>query len=177
MSSEPPPDPSSSSDPSAEVVIRPIRIEDTEEVYLLRLQPGALEFTLAFPSLRPDVTRRFIENLGPDDHTFVAILDGQIVGMAGLHVGQGRRRHMADLGMSVHDRFQGRGIGRKLLAALLDVADNYLGLARVELEVLPDNVPAIRLYESMGFEHEGRKRKAIRRHGKLVDGLVMGRIH
>jgi len=157
-------------------VIRPIRAEDAEGAYQLRLQPGALEFTLAFPSQRPDETNRFLERLGPDDHTFVAVLDGQVVGIAGLHVGQGRRRHSASLGMSVHDQFQGRGIGRKLLAALLDVADNYLGLARVELEVLPDNTRAIRLYESMGFEHEGCKRRAVFRGGKHWDGLIMGRL-
>ena len=78
--------------------------------------------------------------------------------------------------MMVHDQFQGRGIGRKLLAALLDVADNYLGLVRVELEVFPDNARAIRLYEGMGFEPEGRKRKAIFRHGEHQDGLLMARV-
>jgi putative acetyltransferase len=171
MSAEP------SSEPSpSDVVIRPVRAEDAEGAYQLRLQPGALEYTLAFPSQRPDETYRFIERMGPDDHTFVAVLDGQIVGLAGMHVGKGRRRHSASLGMSVHDQFQGRGIGRKLLAALLDVADNYLGLTRVELEVLPDNAPAIHLYESMGFEHEGCKRKAILRGGKLWDGLMMARL-
>jgi putative acetyltransferase len=170
MSSEPLPDPSS------DVVIRPVRTEDAEGAYRLRLQPGALEFTLAFPSQRPEATHRWIEGLGPQDHTFVAVLDGQIVGLAGMHVGQGRRRHTADLGMSVHDQFQGRGIGRKLLAALLDVADNYLGLTRVELEVLPDNAPAIRLYESMGFEHEGCKRKAVFRKGQHWDALLMARL-
>jgi putative acetyltransferase len=166
----------SSPDPSSEVVIRPIRAEDAEGAYQLRLQPSSLDFTLAFPSMRPDQTRRFIESLGPDDHTFIAVLDGEVIGIAGLHVKQGRRRHTADLGMSVHDQFQGRGIGRKLLAALLDVADNHLGLVRVELEVFPDNVRAIRLYESMGFEHEGCKRKSVFRKGKHQDGLMMARL-
>jgi len=78
--------------------------------------------------------------------------------------------------MGVHDQFQGRGIGRKLLEALLDVADNYLGLVRVELEVMPDNERAIHLYESVGFEHEGRKRKAIFRGGQHIDGLMMARL-
>jgi len=166
----------SSPDPSSEVVIRPIRAEDAEGAYQLRLQPSSIECTLAFPSLRPEQTRRWIESLGPDDHTFVAVLEGQIVGQAGLHVDQGRRRHVGSLGMCVHDQFQGRGIGRKLLAALLDIADNFLGLVRVELEVFPDNTPAIRLYESAGFEHEGSKRKAIFRKGRYCDGLMMARL-
>jgi putative acetyltransferase len=59
---------------------------------------------------------------------------------------------------------------------LLHVADNFLGLIRVELEVYPDNVRAIRLYESCGFEHEGRKKKALWRHGEHQDILMMARL-
>jgi len=161
---------------ASDVVIRPIRAEDVEGAYLLRLLPNVRYYTLALPSLRPGDTVRWIDSLGPDDHVFVAEVDGQIVGTAGLHVGDRRRRHTASIGMGVHDQFQGRGIGRKLLEALLDVADNYLGLVRVELEVMPDNERAIHLYESVGFEHEGRKRKAIFRGGQHIDGLMMARL-
>ena len=78
--------------------------------------------------------------------------------------------------MMVHDEFQGRGVGRRLLEALLDVADNYLGLIRVELEVMVDNERAIRLYEHCGFIQEGRKRQAIRRGDGYVDTLLMARV-
>src|SRR5215216_1133973 len=74
----------SSPDPSSEVVIRPIRAEDAEGANQLRLLPSSVEFTLAFPSLRLEQTRRWIESMSPDDHVFVAVLDGQIVGQAGL---------------------------------------------------------------------------------------------
>jgi putative acetyltransferase len=96
--------------------------------------------------------------------------------MCGLHVYPGKRRHSATFGMSVADDLQGRGIGTKLMAAMLDVADNYLGLVRVELEVLVDNPRAIHLYERMGFEREGCKRKAVFRGGQYVDALVMARL-
>lgn len=161
---------------SGEVVIRPIRPEDAESAYVLRVLPSVIDGTLALPSTRITDTRRRIESLGPDDHTFVAVLDGQVVGMAGLHVKSGKLRHTGSLGIMVHDQFQGRGIGRKLMEALLDIADNHLGLARVELEVFPDNHRAIRLYESLGFEHEGRRRKAVWRHGELQDDLIMARV-
>lgn len=158
------------------VLIRPVRPEDTEGVYALRLLPTVLDGTLALPSGRIEETHQRLSSYGPDMHSFVAILEDQIVGMAGLHVGTGRRRHTASLGMMVHDRFQGLGIGRKLLAALLDVADTYLGLARVELEVFPDNARAISLYESVGFEREGYKRKAVWRRGGHQDSIMMARI-
>ena len=159
-----------------QALIRPVRAEDAEAVHEIRRQPSVVEFTLAVPSERVADNRRFLEALGPDDHVLVAEVGGRVVGIAGLHVKRGRERHCAWLGMSVHDQFQGRGLGRRLVEALLDVADNHLGLSRVELEVMADNARAIQLYERCGFEHEGRKRQAIRRHGAYVDALLMGRL-
>ena len=161
---------------SGELAIRPITLDDADGVYRLRRQPSVLANTLSIPSIRPEAVRRRLEGYGPDDHVFVAVLDGEVVGMAGLHVGTGKLRLGGSIGMMVHDEHQGRGIGRRLLDALLDVADNYLGLARVELEVLADNARAIRLYERSGFEHEGRKRRAVLRYGDFQDILVMGRL-
>jgi putative acetyltransferase len=161
---------------SAEVEIRPIRPDDAEAIHLLRLLPSSIDNTMAIPSERVTRSQSRIDSSGPDDHVFVAVLDGQVVGMAGLHVGTGKGRHSADLGIMVHDQFQGRGIGRELMDMLLHMADNFLGLARVELQVYPDNVRAIKLYESCGFEQEGRRRKAVWRHGEHQDVLVMGRI-
>ena len=161
---------------SSEVEIRPIRSEDAEAVYALRLLPSVIDGTMAIPSARLEETQARLARLGPDDHTFVAVVDGQVVGMAGLHVEAGKRRHTGNIGMMVHDQFQGRGIGRELLEALLHVADNFVGLVRVELEVYADNERAIRLYESCGFEHEGRKKKAVWRHGEHQDVLAMGRV-
>ena len=54
--------------------------------------------------------------------------------------------------------FQGRGIGSALMAALVDVADNWLDLKRLELKVYVDSAPAIRLYQKVGFEVEGTYR-------------------
>jgi putative acetyltransferase len=161
---------------SSEVEIRPIRSEDAGAVHALRQLPSVIDGTMAIPSMRIEETQRRLASLGADDHTFVAVVDGEIVGMAGLHVEPGKRRHTGSIGMMVHDQFQGRGIGRELLEALLHVADNFLGLIRVELEVYPDNERAIGLYESAGFEHEGRKRKAVWRHGEHQDVLGMGRV-
>lgn len=157
-------------------IIRPICPDDAAAVHTLRLLPSVLRNTTPMPSLRLDDVRKRIDALGPDDHQFVAELDGAVVGMAGLHVGTGKWRHVGEIGIFVHDDFQGRGIGRALMHALLDVADTYLGLVRVELSVIPDNVVAVRLYESLGFEREGVKRQALMVEGRLADLLMMGRL-
>ncbi|OUQ80105.1 GNAT family N-acetyltransferase [Flavonifractor sp. An10] len=87
-----------------------------------------------------------------------------------------RRRHSGGLGIMVRTDCQGQGIGTALLEAVLDLADNWLMLRRVELEVYADNQRAVRLYEKFGFETEGRKREASVKNGAYVDLLVMARL-
>lgn len=76
----------------------------------------------------------------------------------------------------VHDDYTRRGIGSALLAAIIDLAENWLGLTRLELEVFVDNEPAIRLYEKYGFVIEGTKRRYALRDGVYVDTHVMARL-
>jgi L-phenylalanine/L-methionine N-acetyltransferase len=159
------------------VVIRPVRVEDVADLEAVRRQPGVLAGTLNIPSERRLDRQRRIEGLGPNTHELVAEVDDRVVGTAGLVAFHGRMNHAGEIAhIMVHDEFQGRGIGRQLLEALLDIADNYLGLIRVELLVYPDNEGAVHLYESLGFTHEGVKRKCGRRQGRLVDAVMMARI-
>ena len=89
-----------------------------------------------------------------------------MVGIAGLHVQQGKRRHVGIVGLAVVEGFQGQRIGRRLMDTLPELADNWLGLVRLELEVFAENTCALRLYESLGFETEGRQRQRIFRAGR-----------
>lgn len=87
-----------------------------------------------------------------------------------------RVRHTASLALGVHPDHQRRGIGRALVTALFEWAAPA-GIERIELDVLDDNPRAIRLYESLGFEHEGvRRRLARRAEGGFVDGRLMARL-
>ncbi|MGE5553527.1 MAG: GNAT family N-acetyltransferase [Betaproteobacteria bacterium] len=135
-----------------------------------------MEFTLALPSERIADNRKFLEGLGPDDHVLIVEVEGRVAGVGGLHVQTGKRRHLGVVGLAIHDDFQNQGLGRVLLRTLLDIADNYLNLRRVELETWADNARAIHLYESLGFELEGRKRQAVFRRGEYCDVLLMARI-
>ena len=109
-------------------------------------------------------------------HSVVAVADGIARGWASLVPGQGLQAHSGTFGVSVHDAYQRRGLGRAMLRALLEVADHWLGLRRTSLMVNADNGPAIGLYRSAGFEIEARLRAHVLRDGALVDSLVMGRL-
>jgi putative acetyltransferase len=61
----------------------------------------------------------------------VALADGQLVGHAGLHGNENQRRsHAWGLGIAVRDDWQGRGVATRLMEALVDLADNWLGALR-----------------------------------------------
>lgn len=161
--------------------IRPVRQEDAEGMNALRRMPGVFENILGVPSERVTGSEKFLASLGPSDHLMAAVTDEPgnetLIGTCGLHVSpKTRRRHCASLGLMVHTAYQGKGVGGALLASVLDIADNWLGLVRVELEVFADNERAIRLYEKFGFEREGVKRLGAIRNGIYVDELCMGRL-
>ena len=105
---------------------------------------------------------------GQGRHVLVAVSpDNTVLGLVMLTVESNpRRRHTGGLGIMVRTDCQGQGIGTALLEAVLDLADNWLMLHRVELEVYADNGDAIRLYQRFGFETEGRKREAAVKAGR-----------
>jgi len=83
---------------------------------------------------------------------------------------------VAELALAVRPDRQGRGIGRALLEALLDLSDRWLLLERLELFVFADNERAVRLYRSLGFEVEATRRRSSVRGGRLAEDLLMARL-
>ncbi len=78
--------------------------------------------------------------------------------------------------MAVRDDWQGKGVGSTLMQAALELADSWLNLTRLELEVYTDNVSAVRLYEKFGFVNEGTLRRYAFRDGVFVDAYMMARL-
>jgi L-phenylalanine/L-methionine N-acetyltransferase len=157
-------------------VIRAIEPEDAAEVARLQAMPGYRAGTLRPPYPTASAARRFLEGARADDLLLGAFLDGRLVGNGGLHRFDGRRRHAAMLGMGVADDLTGRGLGTALLLALLDSADCWLDIHRIELTVHVQNEPAVRLYERHGFEREGVLRDWAFRDGRYVDAIAMARL-
>ena len=87
----------------------------------------------------------------------VAIVDGRIVGSAGVEAVGSRRKvaHRARFGISILKEYWGMGIGRVLTEACIDCA-RRAGYAQLELDVVADNERAVSLYRRAGFEECGR---------------------
>lgn len=114
---------------------------------------------------------------GRDDAVFMAIMlrEGDV------HVGNvklepiDRVNNHAVLGIMIGDpSARGRGIGFDVMITTLRYAFDELGLHRVALGVRSDNTAAIRCYEKVGLNVEGRLRDSIRQDGSYTDSLLMG---
>lgn len=88
-----------------------------------------------------------------------------------------RRSHVRGLGISIVPDWQGKGVGDALMREMLNWADNWANVLRIELEVFPDNHRAIALYEKFGFEKEGQKRCDSFRNGEFANSIFMARLH
>lgn len=159
-----------------DLTIRSARPDDVEALTELTNLPGFLHGTLRMPYQSVEETRRFVDGQGPSRMALVALAGGVVVGSAGLERFGGRRAHAACIGMGVRDDHTGRGVGTALMAALLDVADNWMALRRVELSVYTDNAAAMALYRRHGFEVEGTMRAYAVRNGRLIDAYAMARV-
>jgi putative acetyltransferase len=121
-------------------------------------------------------SEKYIRELTQNDHVLVAEVDGAVVGNVSLHIlTMPRVRHIAHLGIMVDADYQSQGIGRALMTAALDLADNWLMLKRIELDVFVDNQRAVSLYRSLGFVVEGTRKHAAVRNGEYVDDYLMAR--
>ena len=161
--------------PTIEVRAREPR--DAEALTAIAACPGVIAGTLHLPFRSVEVRRERLARQDPLVHGLVAELDGQVVGWLTLHAEDNpRRRHAGVIGMGVHDDYQGQGVGSALLAAALDLADNWLGLERLELTVFVDNAPAIALYKKFGFQVEGTARRFAWRNGAYADAYRMARL-
>jgi putative acetyltransferase len=161
-----------------EIAVRHAVAEDAAAVHRIFLQDHVLAGTQRLPFAAPDYMQKRIA-AEPGVIKLVAEIEGEVVGFAELITfpDNPRHRHAGEVNMIVtHADWQGKGIGRRLMEVMVDLADNWLQLTRLGLLVWTHNEHAIRLYEGYGFEREGVMPEYAFFKGGYVDGQLMGRL-
>ncbi|MFW6068513.1 MAG: GNAT family N-acetyltransferase, partial [Chloroflexota bacterium] len=159
------------------LIIRPPQREDAEDLHNVYRHPLVARTTLQIPSQKVTLSRQRMETLPPGLYRLVAEVDGRVVGSISLHQAQhAQEKHAAGLGMGVHPDYWSRGIGSALMSAVVDLADNWLNITRVELDVNVDNPAGVHLYKKFGFEIEGTRRFHTYGDGRWADSYFMARL-
>ncbi len=160
------------------IEIRHVEVQDVSDIKCILTDDSVMLGTMRLPHIaNANVEARI--NTGPGDYKLVAEVDGCVVGICFMSSEPNvpRHNHVGEIDLvAVRSDFQGKGIAKALLGAMLDLCDNWLQLERIGLLVWSDNTHAIELYGAFGFEREGVIRKYARRPGGFVDAVIMGRL-
>lgn len=131
---------------------RPVNRSSVEEWLRARMAPSEHEVNLAICNAETS------EHVG---NVYLREID-RIAGRTELHIFIGDSSQRS------------KGFGQAAVRLALDHTFRQLGLRRVYLFVLADNLPAIHVYKKCGFIEEGRLRRHAVKEGEFKDVLVMG---
>ena len=105
----------------------------------------------------------------------VAEIDGEIKGFLTIRGGTlSRMMHTGKLEIMVDRHARGQGVGRMLMDECLAWAANTPDIEKIGLSVFAHNDRAVKLYQALGFQEEGRREKEYRmRDGRYCDDILM----
>lgn len=151
-------------------------LEDITEIY----NEAILKTTATFDTEEKSLEERKIwfENHDSRHPILVAEEGKHVVGWASLSKWSDRGAYSdtAEISLYVKEEYQGRGIGRGLLEAILEEGKKT-GLHTLIARVVESNESSIHLLKSTGFEQVGKMREVGRKFGKLLDIHLMQKIY
>ncbi len=81
----------------------------------------------------------------------IALIGDRIVGISTLHFGEGPARHRAEVRIFLSKELKHRGLGSKLILAVIDLAKKR-SIHLLEVQIVNDMVEVIKAFQKVGFE-------------------------
>ena len=157
---------------------RPARLDDAEairHIYNHEVTSSTVTFDLVPRSLDQQV--QWLQARSGAHAVLVAEDEGEVVGFASLSPFRDRPAYNSTVEDSVYVRGdqRGKGVGRLLLAALVEVAAHH-GFHTVIARIVGGHAASIELHRNVGFEPIGVEREVGRKFGTWLDVVVMQRM-
>jgi len=114
----------------------------------------------------------------PKNLVIAAFDNSQIIGMVCAYQEKGEKlKHIAYVwGVYLRKDYRGKGIGEKLMEALLDEIAKNKEIEKLNLNVNTSQQSAVKLYEKMGFQIVGTFHKEMKIDGKYFDDYAMEKL-
>ena len=110
---------------------------------------------------------------GPSRSILLAIeVRGEAAGGIGIHPLEDVHRGTAEIGYWLAEPFWGRGIVTDAVRALVPVAFEKTGIARIQAGIFSNNPASMRVLEKCGFVREAVHRNAIIKNGVVMDEVM-----
>ena len=152
--------------------LTPADAESFRELRLegLRLNPEAFGSTYEFEKDQP--LERYTGWL-TNSTVFGAYENSHLIGTASFTQLSGLKDSHKGLlrAMYVRPTHRRSGVGRQLVQAVIETARQKI--EQVQLAVVSDNQPALRLYQSFGFRQYGLEKNALKHNGTYSDEILM----
>ena len=159
-------------------VLRLATVDDAEairSIYNVEVTQSTVTFDLEPRSLATQ--RDWLAARSGAHSAVVAEVDGAVVGFASLSPWKDRPAYRTSVEDSVyvHRDQQGGGIGRSLLARLVEVA-NASGFHAMFGRIVGGHEASIGLHRALGFEIIGVEKEVGRKFGRWLDVVIMEKL-
>lgn len=133
--------------------------------------PNELELTVQ--QLRKDLSSwRKMKNRT----ILICILEGEFAGYAIIHgYKPSKIKHIASIHLAVKAEHHRQGIGQTLMEEVENWSKER-AITRLEVSVMTHNVSALRLFEKMGFQHEGKRLQSVMLNNLFIDEYTLSKI-
>jgi RimJ/RimL family protein N-acetyltransferase len=163
------------------ISIRPATENDAQQIIdFARILFASTDQVLTTPeeyTITPEEEKAWIRKAQetPACIILIAVMENKVVGLLDFFAKPRKKiAHTGEFGVSVHPEYQEKGIGKRMVGALLKWAEQEPQIEKVCLQVFDTNHHAIRLYKSLGFVEEGRQVKAAKQaSGQYIDIIQM----
>ncbi len=140
------------------------------EIYLQGIATGNATFEKSAPAWK-EWDERHLKSC-----RLVGRIDDRILGWAALSPVSSRCVYggVAEVSIYVAEDARGHGVGRRLLAALVDASEQN-GIWTLQAGIFPENQASIRLHQQVGFRIVGRRERLGCMNGVWRDIVLMER--